>query len=197
MGLGTGTGTIASRLSPRGIIQPTNLCVGGISQFRKRREPRSHPMWRTPYENPRAAAARAASTKPDMGRHLRRSADRVEPAAPQGVLSHGHAAISWVTLRNRHAATSLEAATCVKACSQLVRTRRESRKILRKMAQAPTRVRTSQSLQLDNFQPSHCIFCNTQSKEIGKEIGRAVSDSGSELSPPRNQAVTKLMCSSA
>src|SRR5580700_4446461 len=132
---------------------PTNLCVGGISQFRKRREPRAHPMWRIPYEIPRAAALRAASTKPDMGRHLRRSADRVEPAAPQGVLSHGHAAISWLSFRNRHAATRLEEATCVATCRQLVGTRRESRKILRKMAEPPTPLPTSQSIQLDRFQP--------------------------------------------
>jgi hypothetical protein len=81
------------------------------------------------------------------------------------VLSHGHAAISWLSIRNRHAATRLEAATRVKARSQQVGTRRESRKILRKMAEAPTPLPTSQSLQLDNFQPSHCIFFNAKSKE--------------------------------
>src|SRR5580700_10851506 len=155
---------------------PTNLCVGGISQFRKRREPRAHPMWRIPYEIPRAAALRAASTKPDMGRHLRRSADRVEPAAPQGVLSHGHAAISWLSLRNRHAATRLEAATGVAARRQVVHTRRGSRRILRKIAEAPSYIRTSQSIQLDSFHPSHCIFCNAESEESGtRSLEGAVS----------------------
>jgi hypothetical protein len=108
----------------------------------------------------------------------------VEPAAPQGVLSHGHAAISWLSLRNRHAATRLEAATCVKACSQLVRTRRESRKILRKMAQAPTRLPTSQSIQLDSFHPSHCIFCNAESEESGtRSLEAAVSRLAHAIKP--------------
>jgi hypothetical protein len=88
------------------------------------------------------------------------------------VLSHGHAAISWLSLRNRHAATRLEAATCVQACRQLIRTRRESRKILRKIAQAPTPLPTSQSLQLDNFQPRHIAFFATRKvKKSGKKSG--------------------------
>jgi hypothetical protein len=65
--LGAGARTMASRLWPPNVPRPIFRCIGGgISQSRRRRDPGIHPNRQNPRDNRRAAAARAASIKPDM-----------------------------------------------------------------------------------------------------------------------------------
>jgi hypothetical protein len=176
---GTGVSPMASRAGSIAANRPTFLCVvGGMNQFRRRRRARTHRIGPVLDEIPRAAV-RTASNKPDMAdtsgepQSSESQPDRVKPAAPQGVLSHGHAAASCWSLCNQHAAAANRAAfrraprsESYAGCA--------SRPARRELAEVPNATDPPGSRKPDSSQPPRCIFCNGLAGELKSGKRRAM-----------------------